>query len=542
MTSPTWGLPSFRGSTYRREAPMRKAGSSRWLALGAVSLSVLAVSLDGTVLSVALPTLAEELDASQADLVWFSAGYLLVLAAAVLPAGLLGDRFGRKKVMLSSLLAFGLGSAVCAYATSVGVFLAGRLLQGLAGAGITVMALSALIVLFEEQERPKAVGIYQAANFIALPLGPILGGWMLSSFWWGWVFLINVPVVLLAVAVGAALIPESRATQRPGLDPLGMVGSTLGLALVIYGLIEAAEKSWRNPAVLVSIVGGAAVLAGFAAWERRLGHQPDGQPLIDTALFRSASFVWGAVLTAVAGLAMIGVLFTMPQYFQGIRGVDTLGSGLRLLPLIGGMVLGAGLASRLTRAFGPRISATAGFVLLAAGLGAGAGTSLTAGNGFVAGWTAVVGLGTGLALVAATAAALSGLSVERSGTESAVVQAFNKTSGPLGTAIMGSVLVAVYHARLDSADLDGVSAPAAQAARRSLSEGIAVAREIGSPALEHASRAAFVHGLSVALLVSAGIAVVGAVAAAAFLPHRDSGRSTGAGPTSKEASAHAVAG
>ncbi|MFG1914387.1 DHA2 family efflux MFS transporter permease subunit [Micromonospora sp. NPDC048898] len=521
---------------------MKMAGSSRWLALGAVSLSVLTVSLDGTVLSVALPTLAEELDASQADLVWFSAGYLLVLAAAVLPAGLVGDRFGRKKVMLSSLLAFGLGSAICAYATSVGVFLAGRLLQGLAGAGITVMALSALIVLFDEQERPKAVGIYQAANFIALPLGPILGGWMLSSFWWGWVFLINVPVVLLAVAVGAALIPESRAAQRPGLDPLGTVGSTLGLTLVIYGLVEAAEKSWRNPVVLVSIVAGAAVLAGFAAWERRLGHQPGGQPLIDSALFRSASFVWGAVLTAVAGLAMIGVLFTMPQYFQDIRGVDTLGSGLRLLPLIGGMVLGAGLASRLTLALGARISATAGFVLLAAGLGVGAGTSLTAGIGFVAGWTAVVGLGTGLALVAATAAALSGLSVERSGTESAVVQAFNKTSGPLGTAIMGSVLVAVYHARLDSADLDGVPAPAAQAARRSLSEGIAVAREIGSPALEHASRVAFVDGLSVSLLVCAGIAVVGAVAAAAFLPHRDSDQSTGAGRTSKEASAHAIAG
>ncbi|MEU7750893.1 MFS transporter [Micromonospora sp. NPDC049171] len=537
-----WRLPLFGGSTCRRVAPMKKAGSSRWLALGAVSLSVLTVSLDGTVLSVALPTLAEELDASQADLVWFSAGYLLVLAAAVLPAGLVGDRFGRKKVMLSSLLAFGLGSAICAYATSVGVFLAGRLLQGLAGAGITVMALSALIVLFDEQERPKAVGIYQAANFIALPLGPILGGWMLSSFWWGWVFLINVPVVLLAVAVGAALVPESRAAQRPGLDPLGTVGSTLGLALVIYGLVEAAEKSWRNPVVLVSIVAGAAVLAGFAAWERRLGHQPGGQPLIDSALFGSASFVWGAVLTAVAGLAMIGVLFTMPQYFQDIRGVDTLGSGLRLLPLIGGMVLGAGLASRLTRAFGARITATAGFVLLAVGLGVGAGTSLTAGIGFVAGWTAVVGLGTGLALVAATAAALSGLSVERSGTESAVVQAFNKTSGPLGTAIMGSVLVAVYHARLDSADFDGVPAPAAQAARRSLSEGIAVAREIGSPTLEHASRVAFVDGLSVSLLVCAGIAVVGAVAAAAFLPHRDSDQSTGAGRTSKEASAHAIAG
>jgi MFS family permease len=189
--------------------------------LGAVNLSVLAVGLDGTVLSVAQPTLATALDASQSDLVWFSSGYLLVLAAAVLPVGLVGDRFGRLAVLLASLALFGLGSVLCAYAESIGIFLAGRLLQGLAGAGITVMALSALVVLFDERERPKAVGIYQAANFVALPLGPILGGWMLSRFWWGWVFLLNVPVVMLAAVIGLALIPESRSTQRPGLDPVG---------------------------------------------------------------------------------------------------------------------------------------------------------------------------------------------------------------------------------------------------------------------------------------------------------------------------------
>ena len=457
---------------------------ARWFALAAVSLSVLAVSLDGTVLSVALPTLARELHASQSDLVWFSAGYLLVLAATSLPAGLIGDRYGRKRVMLGSLVLFGVGSAMCAYASSVGVFLAGRLVQGVAGSGITVMALSALVVLFSEPERPRAVGVYQAANFLALPLGPLLGGWMLAHFWWGWVFLINVPVVLIAFVAGLILVPESRAERRPGLDPVGTAASTLGLVLLVYGLVRASDRGWGDPAVPVTLAAGVIFLIGFAAWERRVE-----QPLISPALFRSGPFVWGAVLAAIAGLAMIGVLFTLPQYFQGVRGVDTLGSGLRLLPLIVGMVAGAGLA----RVLSARVTTVAGFALLALGLLAGARTGVDSGDAYVAAWSGLVGLGTGLTLTASTSVALSGLTAERSGTASAVLQALTKTAGPFGTAIMGSVLAAVYRSHLGSSAAIGAGSG-------------------------DAARHAFVSGLSAALLVSAAIAVAGAVAAAVFLP------------------------
>ncbi|WP_076833984.1 MFS transporter [Frankia sp. CcI49] len=514
---------------------MGEVGARRWWALGAVNLSVLAVGLDGTVLSVAQPTLATALDASQSDLVWFSSGYLLVLAAVVLPVGLVGDRFGRRAVLLASLALFGLGSVLCAYAASVGMFLAGRLLQGLAGAGITVMALSALVVLFDERERPKAVGIYQAATFIALPLGPILGGWMLSRFWWGWVFLLNVPVVVLAAMVGFALIPESRSTRRPGLDPVGTATSAAGLAMVIYGLVRAGEHGWATPDAVVSMVVGVVAVAGFVWWEHRLGRLPDGQPLIDPRLLRPGPFLWGAALAAVAGLAMIGVLFTLPQYFQGVRGTGTLGSGVRLLPLITGMVVGAGLAGHLAAAVTARMSAALGFVVLAAGLALGATVTPTSSTAFTAGWTALVGAGTGLALAAATAAALAGLSAERSGTESAVVQAFNKASGPLGTAITGSLLVAVYHARLDSAGLPGT---VTESARRSLYEGAAAAA--GVPELEQAVRAAFVDGMSAALLGSTAIAVLGAVTAVAVLPGRQS-RRTEAGQPTEEGTIDAVA-
>src|SRR5579883_3097390 len=244
---------------------MTNLGNRRWWALGALTLAILAVGLDGTVLSVALPTLAYALHASESDLQWFSSGYLLVLAAAMLPAGLLGDRYGRKKVMLIALALFGAGSAACAYAPSAGIFIAARLVLGLAGAGIVVMALSALTVLFTEEERPRAVGIWAAANFLSLPIGPILGGWLLTNYWWGWVFLMNVPVALLGLLVAFVLVPESRAPVRPRLDPVGIITSIAGLVSVTYGLIEAGQNGWGDATALVPMVAGVVVLVAFSS-------------------------------------------------------------------------------------------------------------------------------------------------------------------------------------------------------------------------------------------------------------------------------------
>lgn len=316
------------------------SGTRRWWALGAVSLSLFAVTVDGTVLSVALPTLAGALRATGSDLEWFSSGYLLLLAAATLPAGLIGDRFGRRKLLAGSLAVFGAGSALCAGAPSPGVFLIARLLMGLAGAGVTVMAMSALIVLFSDADRPRAVGIYEAANFLGLPAGPVLGGWMLSRLWWGWVFLLNVPVVAVGLTAVVVLVPESRAARRPALDAPGMITSAAGLVIVTYGLVQAGQDGWGHPGAQALMAAGLVALAGFAVRERRLAGR-GGRPLIDTGLFRSASFTWGAVLGGMAGLAMIGVLFGMPQYFQAVQGASALGSGLRLLPLVGGLIAGA---------------------------------------------------------------------------------------------------------------------------------------------------------------------------------------------------------
>ena len=486
----------------------------RWWALASVSLAVLAVSLDGTVLSVALPTLVTAMHASQTDLEWFSAGYLLALAATVLPAGMLGDRGGRKKLLVVSLALFGLGSAACAFSPTPAAFLAARVLLGVAGAGVTVMAMSALTVLFDTAERPKAVGVFAAANFVALPLGPILGGWMLTQFWWGTLFLINVPVVILGLTAVAFLVPETRGEQGRRVDLVGITTSAVGLVGVTAGLVLAGQDGWNSIAAWSVIVAGVALIVAFFFWERRLTRLAR-DPLVDMALFSSPSFTWGSVLAGVAGLALIGVIFTMPQYFQGVQGADAFGSGLRLLPLIGGLILGAVPANKLSDRIGSRFTIALGFALLVLGFAVGAMTEVASPIWFTATWMAVTGAGAGIALAAATSAALSNLTVDESGIGSGVVQAIQKVGAPLGTTVLGSVVTVTYQASV------GVSAlpwRIAEQVRHSLFAGVGVAEASRSSALLDSVRSAFVDGVDRALLVSAGIAVVGCIVAVIFIP------------------------
>ena len=501
----------------------RGVGSRRWWALGAVFVTILCVGIDSTVLSVALPTLAKTLHASESDLQWFSSGYFLVLAAAMLPAGLLGDRYGHKRVYLISLTLFAVGSAACAFSTTVDEFMAARVLLGLAGAGVIVMSISSLTLLFDKRERPKAVGILASGNFLALPIGPILGGWMLTNFWWGWVFLVNVPVALIGLVAAAVLLPGFRSSQRPALDLTGVAASVVGLVAVTYGLIRAGEDGWSNPGALIMILAGIVILAGFFAWERRLTRRPGGRPLLDMTLFSSASFTWGAIFAAMSFLSLIGVLFTMPQYFQGVLATTAMGSGLRLLPLIAGVLIGAVPAAQIAKLVGAKIAVATGFGVLVVGLCLGATTSVGSSGLFVAAWMAIVGAGMGLALATSTSAALVELSPDRSGVGTGVVEAIDEVGGPLGIAIFGSVLSAGYLAHLS---LSGLAGPAVSAARESVFGGVAVASQLALPSLLVSVRTAFVQGMDTALLVSAGIALVGAILALRYLPQTNAATNT----------------
>jgi MFS transporter, DHA2 family, multidrug resistance protein len=518
----------------------------RWWALAALALSVLVVGLDLTVLNLALPTLGTQLHASTSDLQWFIDSYSLVLAAALLPAGLLGDRLGRKRILVPALVLFGLASLACAYSHTSGELVAARAVLGLGAAVILPLALAVIPVLFTPQERQKAIAVVMAAVFLGYPLGPILGGWLLDTFWWGSVFLINVPVIVIALAAVVLLMPESRSERRPRLDVTGVIVSSAGLVALVYGIIKAGEDGWGSAAAAVTMAAGVIVLIGFVFWERRVSRQPDGQPLVQLSLFESAGFTWGTILSTLVSFALFGILFAMPLYFRDVRGLDSLGAGLRLLPMIGGMIVGMVAGTRLqsppkgpadgSPLVGAKALVTGGFAVMAAALAAGAFTSVTSGTGFGAAWFAVAGAGLGLAMPSAMNAALGALTAERSGAGSAAITAFRQVGAALGAAILGTVLSSAYQARLD---LAGLPASAASAVRSGVSGGVEVARAAGSAPLLHDVEVAFVHGLDVMLWCCAGIALAAALLALAFLPRRagSPGEPAPAGPPAPEASA-----
>jgi MFS transporter, DHA2 family, multidrug resistance protein len=499
----------------------------RWWALGALAISVLVVGLDLFVLSLALPTLAVDLHASTADLQWFVDAYSLVLAAALLPAGLLGDRIGRKKLLTGALALFGVASLACAYSHSTGQLIAARAVLGLAAAVILPLALAVLPVMFTADERPKAIAIVGGATFVGYPLGPILGGWLLDHYWWGSVFLINVPIVVLALVAVTVLMPESRGAGRAAIDYGGVLISSAGLVALTYGVIRAGQDGWSDALAVTTMVAGAALLGLFVTWERVVTRR-GRQALIDLSLFSSAGFTWGTTLSTMISFALFGITFAMPQFFLDVRGLDSMASGIRLLPLIGGLALGLGVGQRLQSPrksadggpnrpplLGARPIGAGGFAIMAVALAVGTATSAASGTGFTSGWFAVTGLGLGMAMPTMLNAALSALSAERSGSGSALLTAARQVGATIGVAVLGTVLSSVYRSHLA---LTGLPAAVAAATRSSVGAGVHVAISLRSAPLLATVHSSYASGVDVMLWVCAAIAAVAAVLAALFLP------------------------
>ncbi|XVV09479.1 MFS transporter [Actinoplanes sp. CA-131856] len=472
--------------------------TSRWYALAALALSTLAVGLDTTVLSVALPTLARDLSASTGDLQWFTTAYLLVLAAALLPAGMLGDRAGRKRMLIGALILFGAASVACAYAQNAGQLIAARAVLGLGAAVIMPLSGAVLTTLFDRESRPRAMSVWVTASALGIPLGPLLGGWLLDNFWWGSVFLINVPVVVVGVVALALWLPESRG-EGGRLDLPGLVLSAAGLVAVTYGVISVGDRGWSDARSLVTIGAGIALMAGFVLWQRRAA-----EPLVDLGLFRSRAFTGGGVLATIASFAMLGLLFTLPQFFAAVGGHDAFGSGLRLLPVIGGLVAGARVADKLRSRLSARAVIAGGLVLISVASFIGAGTHVDTSYGVIAVWITLAGLGLGLTLPPSLDAALGALSPERSGVGNAVLQAMRQVGGAIGVAVLGTVVSSGYRA--------GVPAP--------VEDGIASAVRLGDPGLLAQAQRAFTHGMDNSLLVAGAVAAAGVVIAVLVVPAR----------------------
>ncbi|HMK91969.1 MAG TPA: MFS transporter, partial [Thermoleophilia bacterium] len=312
------------------------------------------------------------------------------------------------------------------------------------------------------------------------------------------------------------LMPESRSEERPRLDLAGVFISSAGLTALTYGLIEAGQHGWSDAGAVFSMIAGAALLAGFVLWERRVTGAGD-RPLVDLTLFRSSGFTWGTVLATLVSFAMFGLLFTMPTFFQAVGGADAFGSGPRLLPLVGGLIAGAVTADRLAARAGAKVTVAIGFALLAGGLLLGSSTSVRTGYGFTGLWMTMMGAGLGFALPAAMDAALGALSPERSGVGSGLIMALRQVGGTFGVAILGSILNGVYRGRLQ---LQGLPDAVAGAVRDGVASGVAVAHQAQSVALLGMVRLAFVHAMDVMLVICALVAATGVVLALAFLPRR----------------------
>ncbi|MBF6327369.1 MFS transporter [Nocardia transvalensis] len=465
---------------------------------------MLTVGLDTTVLVVALPTMAVDLQANTAALQWFTTAYTLALAGLMLPSGALGDRYGRKKFLLAAMVLFGAASVGCALATSSGQLIAARAVLGVAAAAMMPLSMSVLPVMFPDRvERQRALTIWVAAVMLGMPLGPIVGGLLLQHFWWGSVFLINVPLAIVGLLAVAALIPESRGDNAFRIDVLGVLLSAGGMLGFTYGFIRLGEQGWGDGIAWVTVVAGIALLAVFGWWQRRVAH-----PLVDFALFTTSGFRWGTGYSVMVQFAMFGLFFTVPQYFQAVLGADSLGSGLRLLPLMGGLFVGARIVDKLLPKLGLRVVLTAGFALLAAGLTMGALADVDSGYGYIATWITVLGVGMGFVAPSAMGMAMGELTPERAGSGSALLTALRQAGGTVGVAVLGTVLSAQYRSELGGYDHEPVS--------DGVNAGVEVARTLGDPQMLGQVQSAFVGGMGAMLWVCAGICAVAAVLSAIF--------------------------
>ena len=496
----------------------------RWWALAIIDLCLLAVTMDNTILNVALPTIARDLSATGSQLQWVVDAYIVVFAGLLLISGTLGDRLGRRKLLLAGLSVFGVASAATVLVTTADQLILIRGLMGLGGALLMPATLSLITNLFSETERPRAIATWAAISGVGMVLGPIVGGALLEVFNWNAIFLANVPLVVVGIAGTVLLVPESRDEHPDRLDPIGAVLSVAGLATLVFGIIEAPGAGWTSSETFMRLGAGLGLMGVFALWELH-----NSAPMFDIRLFTRPNFGATSLAETVGHFALVGGTFALTQYLQFVWGQRPLAAGISMLPVAFGVILGSVIASRLR----PRID---GKYLIAAGI-SGISISLLLISRLVvdspylafAAVLAFMSLGMGLAMAPATDLIMGAVDKDRAGVGSATNDATRELGSALGVAVFGSIVSSGYREVLAGpiAGLPGGVAglpPSVSGAVRD-SIGSATVAVGGLPAgtataVLGAARGAFVSGMSTAALVAAAVSAAGVIAVLLWMPGR----------------------
>ena len=492
----------------------------RWQILAVLCVSLFVIVMDNTIVNVALPTLARELDAGTSSLQWIVDAYTLVFAGLLLAAGGLGDRFGRKGALLAGLALFGAFSTAGAFASSTGQLISARAVMGVGAALIFPTTLAIVVNVFTEpRERAAAIGIWTAIAGVGVALGPISGGWLLEHFSWGSVFLVNVPVTVAGIVGTLVLVPRSRDPRAPRLDLPGLALSIAGVTLLVWSLIEAPSHGWISATTIGGIAGAVALLSVFAWWELRTP-----APLLDVHLFRNMRFTAASLAITLGFFALFGFIFLVTQYLQLVKGYSALQAGVRTLPFAIAMVVAAVSSPKVVQRIGTKLVVAAGLSLMAGGFAIASTNDASTSYTVIASATVLMGFGLGSAAAPATESILASLPREKAGVGSAVNDTTREVGGTLGVAVLGSIMASVYGGRILDA-LSGTSLPAGlrAAAGDSLAAALQIAGGVGGAAgrgIALAAQDAFVQAFQIGSVVTGVVALVGAVIALLFLPAR----------------------
>ncbi len=487
----------------------------RWWTLGILALSLVIIGLDNTILNVAIPTLQSDLGATASELQWMVDSYVLVFAGLLLTMGALGDRFGRAGALASGLLIFGVASLVASQTTTAGQLISARAVMGIGGALIMPATLSIITDVFPREERGRAIGIWAGVAGAGIGLGPIVGGFLLEYFSWGSVFLVNVPIVIVALVGGYFLVPTSKDPAATPLDIPGAAVSMVAISALVFSIIEGPAEGWTSTLVVGGFVTAVVFGAAFIWIELRTEH-----PMLNLSFFANRRFSGGATAIGIAFFALFGVIFLLTHYLQFVQGYTALEAGLRTAPIAIGMIIGSATSPRLAERFGTTRVVTAGLLILAALLATFTFITATTPYWMLGLGLVVMAIGLGTVMAPSTDAVMGAVPQAKAGVASATNDVARQVAGAVGVAVIGSAFNSAYASNVAAA-VSQLPAEAAGAAGDSIGAAMAISSRLpeqAGTALAAAARQGFTDAMGVAVFIGVAAALVGAFVVSRFMP------------------------